>query len=499
MKWTIPFILIVTLLAQGCKSGAEELASFDGGKVLRKDMREFYAFREIPSNENATSVKTQSSIVENIAVQSIVEIELEKKKLHETPVFQKAMELSEVQLASNLYRKNFIEKFKAKQKLDLAHVQFLMVGSSSTEQSSGQEDQKDKDEANKHLEALNALKADKEIFAYISENTKEEQRKPLGGYFEPICANCQDDTFVPVFKEGLDSGDKKFRIGKFSDKLFVYRVASRKSVSADDLEKAVIKRYTEFRDMALEFQNKASSDAEKELARYYAEEEPALGNKSKMYAQRILQSFEQKAWEEEHAKVKTDMGFKMSDILNSPALDFSKLEPETVLFETKSGGFTVKDLNTEYEALLTLRGNTQGSPDSEKLNYLQSISIPRAVLLASEEGAKVKKSDKYASHLALLRKNVAWNIYLMDMQKGIEVSEDEIKTTYEMGKNFAYSEEVPGKAGQKRPLSFDSVKDRIKQEVQENKFKSMMDDQIKKLKEDYHVTFFPEKLKAGEI
>ena len=64
--------LIVFSLISSCRSGEEILAVFDGGVVKRKEFREFYPNHEIPVDQNSTSLKYQTSILETIAVQSIV-------------------------------------------------------------------------------------------------------------------------------------------------------------------------------------------------------------------------------------------------------------------------------------------------------------------------------------------------------------------------------------------------------------------------------------------
>ncbi len=485
MKFQL-FFLVLILFSSACKSGEEELAVFEGGKILRKELREFYLFRGIPSNENTTSIKTQSSIVENLVVQSLAEKEIVKKKLDESALYKKALELSEIQLIANLYKKNFLDQYKSKEKLQLADIQFLLVLPNL-------------DDPEKHLEKLNSLSSDKEIFSYIKENTAEDQRKPLGGFFEPICINCQDDVFVPAFKEGLDSNDKKFRITKFGDKVFIYRVVEKKLISASELEKFLVKRFSKFRDLALEFQNNTQSEKEKQLAKYYAEDEPALTNKAKMFAQRILETFEQKAWQDEYEKIQTKLGFKLSENLKNETVDFSKLNPDTVLFEIQNKSFTLNNLQQEYQDFRQLVGNEGQDKNVEMMNFLQSISIPKFLLVDTEEGKKVKDSERYNIQWNLLKKNIAWSVYLKDIQDKMEVSEEEIKNTYEMGKNFAYAEDIPGQSGKKRPLPYNSVKARIKEEIQNNKLRTSVEGNIKKLKEDYKVIFFPEKLKAGEV
>lgn len=105
MKKLIILLSLFTLLST-CRSGEEILAVFDGGSVKRKEFREFYPNHELAIDNNTTSLKYQTSILETMAVQAIIEVEANKKGYQNSEIYKSILELKEKQLLVNLYRKN---------------------------------------------------------------------------------------------------------------------------------------------------------------------------------------------------------------------------------------------------------------------------------------------------------------------------------------------------------------------------------------------------------
>jgi hypothetical protein len=487
-NWKL-FSLPLILLFSYCNSGNEELAVFDGGKVLRKELREFYAMRDVPLNENTTSVKTQSAILENISIQTIVSIESQKKNVQDSSIFKKALELSEVQLTANIYMKNFLEKVKKDNKVELVTVQFAIYSAENPK-------------AQTALADLNALKGDDKINAYIAETTEEGQRKPIAGYFEPQCINCVDEVYLEnVFKEGVDANDSQFHQKEFQGKVFVYRVIERKKVSYDDLENYYKKIFSQFKDMAIEYKNTHQSEADKKLAEYYSQEEPELSRKVKLFSERVGKNFEQFHWKKEFQRLQDEKDYKISKdylgLIQSGAN--TPIKDETVVIESKTNPITYAMLNAEFKSIEELRGKDAPNSDRDKMDFLQNFLFPKVLIANSEEGKKVKESEKYAIHLEFLKRNIFWNLYIKDLQESIpKPTEQQIRETYEAGKMFAYAEET-NDPKVKKPMPFEKVKDRISSEIQESKTKSAVEKRIEELKSNYKLQFFIEKLKPGSI
>lgn len=477
-------ILTLSLVVAFCNREKEELATYKDGNVTRKEFRGYYDFRNIPVNEKTTSVQAQSQILENLAIQILVDKEIDSSKENESPFYKKIFELSEIQFLSNLIMKEYLKDFKKKEKLNFVTVQFLLL-------------LPNKGNPDEELEKLNSLKSDDEIFKYISENTQEEQRKPLGGILEPLCTNCKDDTFLPIFQEGISANDKAFRKTNLEDKILIYRIYERKQVSEKDLESYFKKVFQKFRDMAIEFQNNSKTDEEKEKARYYAEDEPNLSNKVARFAERAIQTFEAKAWDDEYERRKKEIGFESTEILEGKkGNNLSSYPLNTLLFKTNNLEYKLENLNQEFSEYLQIRGNQQFNEAQEKWNFLHNIVLPKYLIVATDKGRSIKETDNYKNNIPFLKRNVAWISFIKRIQDSIQLTEDEIKNAYEMGKNFAYSQEVGGK---KIPLPFEKVRAQISEELKQNKLRSSVEDKISKMKETYSLKIFTEKLKAGEI
>ena len=218
MKKIILTLIVFSLLIS-CRSGEEILAVFDGGVVKRKEFREFYPNHEIAVDQNSTSLKYQTSILETIAVQSIVEMETNKKGYTETEIYKSILDLKEKQLLVNLYRKNYIEKSLKSKDLEIVTGQMIYVKKDANGNPNSVK-------ADRAFSDLQNLKSDKEIIQYISKETDEEGRKPIGGFLEPQCMNCSEEN---ILREILLDAYSKNSLNTFTKKelngdLFVYRI-----------------------------------------------------------------------------------------------------------------------------------------------------------------------------------------------------------------------------------------------------------------------------------
>ena len=74
-----------------------------------------------------TAIKYQTSVLETIAVQSIVEIESNKKGYTNSEIYKSILELKEKQLLVNLYRKNFFIKSINLKDMEMAFGQMVYI------------------------------------------------------------------------------------------------------------------------------------------------------------------------------------------------------------------------------------------------------------------------------------------------------------------------------------------------------------------------------------
>lgn len=81
----------------------------------------------------------------------------------------------------------------------------------------------------------------------------------------------------------------------------------------------------------------------------------------------------------------------------------------------------------------------------------------------------------------------------------VNVTEKEIRDTYEAGKLYAYSKASTTNPNERVPEDFSKVRDRIKQELAEAKKQSIFQDYLSKLKSENEFKIASESLKAGQI
>lgn len=483
--------LIVFSLISSCRSGEEILAVFDGGVVKRKEFREFYPNHEIPVDQNSTSLKYQTSILETIAVQSIVEMETTKKGYPETAIYKSILELKEKQLLVNLYRKNFIEKTLKSKDLEIVTGQMLYIKKDTNGNPNTVK-------ADRSLSDLQNLKSDKEINSYISKETDEEGRKPIGGFLEPQCMNCSEENIlreilVEAYKSNLLN---TFTKKEFNGDLFVYRIVEVKKLKVEELESYFSKKFKEFQTLAKEFKATAP-DAQKQLADYYLGDEIKLEKEIQMLRDRYKEQIQSKVWNEEYEKISKESGVAFSKEMST--MSENELTDSTPIYNKADKVYTVADLKKDY-AKVNMKPNSYTPPIKELLYFFNSAILPITLLGDKDEVKNLKSSEKYESSLALWKKNISWSFFVRDIQETqIQIPDQELKDTYEAGKLYAYSNPSKSDPNKREPIPFAQVKDKIKDELRTAKLKSEMQRQVEKLKSDFHLQIHSDKLKVGSI
>jgi hypothetical protein len=487
----IIIILVIASLFATCRSGEEELAVFDGGVVKRKEFREFYPNHELAIDNNTTALKYQTSVLETIAVQSIVEIESNKKGYSNTEIYKSILELKEKQLLVNLYRKNFIENGLKSKDMEIVSGQMLYVKKDANGNPNSVK-------ADRAINDLQKLKSEKEINAYISKETDEEGRKPISGFLEPQCMNCSEENILrEILLEAYKSNLlQTFTKKEFNGDLFVYRIVEVKKMKASDLESYLLKKFKEFQILAQEFKANAPDD-QKQLGDYYLGDEVKLEKEAQMIRDRYKEQLQAQIWNEEYERISKASGIQFSKEMTT--LSEGELIDATPIYTKGDKIYTMADLKKDY-AKVNMKPNTYLPPVKELLYFFNSAILPVTLLAENPDVKNLKSSEKYESSLSLWKKNIAWSFFVRDLQESqIPVSEQELKDTYEAGKLYAYSNPSKSNPNKREPLPFDQVKDKIKEELRTAKIKTEMQKQIEKLKSDYHLQIRADKLKAGSV
>ncbi len=490
MKKIIITLVIASLFAS-CRSGEEELAVFDGGSVKRKEFREFYPNHELAIDPNTTAIKYQTSVLETIAVQSIVEIESNKKGYTNTEIYKSILELKEKQLLVNLYRKNFIENALKTKDMEMVSGQMLYVKKDANGNPNSTK-------AERFLSDLQKLKSEKEINAYVSKETDEEGRKPISGYLEPQCMNCFEEN---ILREILLEAYKNNSLQTFNKKelngdVFIYRIVEVKKMKASDLESYLSKKFKEFQTLAKDFKTTAPDD-QKQLGDYYLGDEVKLDREAQMIRDRYKEQMQAQIWNEEYEKISKDSGIQFSKEMST--LSEGELSDAVTIYTKDGKTYTFADLKKDY-AKVNMKPNTYLPQTKELLYFFNSAILPIRILGENPEVKNLKSSEKYESSLVLWKKNISWSFFVRDLQDSQpQISDTEIKDTYEAGKLYAYSSPSKADPNKREPLPFAQVKEKIREEIRTVKLKTELQKQVEKLKADYHLQMHVDKLKAGSV
>ncbi|MCB1142913.1 MAG: hypothetical protein H7A24_15420 [Leptospiraceae bacterium] len=485
----IKLLLPVLILSfAGCKKGSEVLAKFDGGEILRQDLQDIYEIENIPRDEKTTSIQTQSGIIEQLAIQSMMELEGTKNGLFEREDVKNLMFLSEKQITVNLIRKNLINKLKDSKGLELVSLQLIMKSVPG------------KEAADALLEEVKKLSGDDKIEEFFSAQTDEKGRKCLGGHLEPQCANCVgNEQLIEIFQEGISAKDNNFYLTFLENRAFIYRITKTKEVKADKVESYISDVLKDFNRRAIEYTNKNQGTEEKEEAQYYLEDGDRLKEKAKMTANQYINGFESKLWQDEVVKQMEDPKNSIAEEAKvHPSMLPDTLPEDLVLFKNEKTSYIYKNLIDDFNKIPNLPKNQITA--RERVKFFQSVILNSLLFENSEISSDIRTSSNFKNAQKFMRRNIAFSFFKKDIEsKDFDITEEDLKATYEAGKQFSYSEASPTNPNERKPIPFETVKSRIRQEIISQRASSEIQAKMKDLKTQYHMEIFTDKLKAGEI
>jgi hypothetical protein len=480
--------LIVVLFLFNCKGDSEVLAKFEGGEIKRKDLRNLYTVQFSEDDEKTKTTEVQSNIIEQLAVYALYELEAEKDKHFDKQEVKNLISLSEHQILTKIYQKKILEDLKNSEKLDLVNIQFLLKNI------------QDESSIEPLYQSLLQLKSKEEIDAFVSNQTEELGRKSISGYLEPVCMNCiGQEHLIELFKEGINSEEKKFYLYKQGNQAFIYRVVGRNKISPLKLEDHMKAVFKNFQEKAQIYTNASTSQDEKEYASYYLETGDQLNYKAKGISNEFVNQFERNLWIEELKKLKSNPEVTIAEELKmDPNSIISPLPKDLVLLKSKSSTFTFKDLEDEFSKI----PNPTNSPSSDldKLSLFHNILFDSLLIKETKKFKSVLESDEYQFSLKLLKQSIASTHLREKISKNIgDITEDEIKATYEAGKMFTYSKAKSENSQERIPIPYNEIKDKVRKDILTQKSNLENKNFVKELKEKYKLELFTDKLEAGKI
>ncbi|TGM99207.1 LIC12015 family putative lipoprotein [Leptospira yasudae] len=486
---SLTILSLLVLFAIGCSRDSDVLASFKSGTITREELRAYYKLRGVEPDANNASIATQAKIVEELGIQKIAEANNNNTNVVTKDEYARIMAFVEPQVLFNDYRKQFSEKLMNSGMLQFAFGRILFVKATPDAAA----------KANGLLQQIQAIKSDKEVAEFISKNTDEAQRKAIGGRLEPHCINCGDDPFTAILKEAADQKGN-FILKEAQGNYYILRVERIERIYPKKIDKFFQNELDKLKTLAVKFVSKEGiSEDEKNAAKFYSD--LVVNERANQTAEHYGNRFLKESWKKEMDALREKSGLKITDL--TP--EFIKtLKPDTILFEDKTGAkFAFKDLLVEFNKIAPILQKRKATPEEEKndqLSFYTQIYLPIRISAESKEVQSLKDTKEFKKTLPLLGRSVLFMLIRNRSTDGeVNVTEKEIRDTYEAGKLYAYSKPSASNPNERVPEDFGKVRERIKQELVESRKQSIFQDYLSKLKSENEFKIASESLKAGQI
>ena len=475
----ISLIFILALTGTGCLSDSDILSSFKDGTVTRKEVRDYYKAFRVKEEPRTTSAEFQENLVRRLTFEKIVFNNFNTMPPED---IDGIMGIIEKQIRMSIYKNNFSENAEKNGKVKLFTTQILLLRKNSNP------------DANAHLAKLNSMGSDSDIAKYITENTGDNGRKAVGGHMEPMCYNCGMDPLVGMFQEGYNSDTDKFFLAEDENNYYIYRIADRITEGVNFLDKLYASRFNKLKKMAVKYAGKDNIRLQE--ANYFLKQD--INQLAKRNADHVKMRFLSGNWKTDYDTILKNSGYTINyDYNNSknyPALN-------TALISGKDYEYKYSDLKNDFAKFLKIAPpNMKTNDPAQELRFFYDFILPVTVISTVSGFDELKNNPAYAPTVQFIRQNIVFKNYEKGLTSGISnVSEKEMMDTYEAGKLYAYSKPDPRNRTRKIPIPYAEVRERIKNDILNNKRKQVFDENMKKLTTDFNIKIHSESLKNGKL
>lgn len=498
-KFKSTILLTLFLLTVRCSSDSEVLASFESGNVTRKELREFFQIRGAKINEKTASVTNQSNVLEQLALQKMVHRDYLASEKISKELLDKLVNLTKGQMLITLYKQDFEARALREELMEFVTMQMAILRGT-------EEEPLDPNKSQEVLGILNSAKSESEIAEIIRKFTVDKNRKPIAGYIEPFCINCGTNPYADILEEPLKNGDNKFYLKEESGISYILRIVDTTKLHEKVLGRYIEKSLVEFQEMAKQYKDSVENPQEKAGADFYIQGN--LSEKARSYADHLSKQFRNGLWEKEMERVKENSQVKVENVpnLTSPeAIDPKEFPDDRILAELPDGKkIDIGAFRQDFKELTDVLGRNQGDSPKEELwdvlNFFYNIYLSSLIMAEDESVKPTLESDLYKRSLKYLEYSLVWALFMQEItNEKIEVSESDIRDTYEAGKMFAYSKADPKNPDKRTPRPYSQVRDNIREELENQKRKSIFDSKLSRLKTDYNLKIATESLQEGKI
>ncbi|PJE04188.1 MAG: hypothetical protein CK427_02565 [Leptospira sp.] len=496
-KLTFIFILSSLMILLNCNFDSDAFASFEGGIVTRKEVRDFYEIRGLKITDENASISKQANLVEQIALQKIVYNDFSKSGKYSKEFLDSLVRLTKGQILLSLYKKSFEENKLKKTPMELIDMQMLVL----------RDQDNSLDEKGQELLAkLNATSSQSEINKIIIENTQDETRKAINGMIEPFCLNCGPNPFEDVLSEAIKSDDKKFYLKKAGGVIYIVRNLGIRKIHEAAIGRYLTKAFKNFETMAKEYEANVSDENAKQSAKYYSESEPE--ERGIPMGEQFSRQFKASLWQEELERIKNESKIEVPSPpeLQSPdQIAVADFPDNRVLANlADSSAITIGSFKKEFKELSSVLG--KGTEDGEKqelwdmLNFFYNIYLSSLYLQEDSKSKDIVETQLYEDSLEYLRYSLTWALFMKEISnEKVEVSEVEMRENYETGKMFSYSSPDPSNPQKKITKPYASVRLDILRDMENAKRKSIFDKKLDAMREKYKLVLNNEIFRNGKI
>ncbi|TGL62355.1 LIC12015 family putative lipoprotein [Leptospira sarikeiensis] len=509
-KKIIVLSFLAVLLFQ-CNSDTDVLASFKGGTITRKELRNFYQLNtggRKPEPGHPTK-EEQTQLLETLGLFKLIALYNSEKKLVSEDELAVFLKYSKPQMAASFLQRNLAEKLEQEGKLKFAFVRAIAVFSNSPT-----EEEITRQRAQSIFEGIQKLSKKKEINQYVADHTDQNPYKAVGGLLEPQCLNCGNDPNLAYYQEAAQN-EGKWILKEIEDlappgsdpkipkrkKFLILRVEGVETIYASRVGKFFSKEFGKLKSLAKTYSETPgiSEQAKSEIKRNYLDLK--VDDIAPRYEDFMKKRYLYSAVTEQEEQLVKNAGFEKAVITQE---NLNQFGPESVLLTNTKTGETIKykDVLSELEQLAKQSGLDSSKLD-DKANVLQFFRQQYLWFKISDSSPEIKKALESKEFLEMFN---VMKLYIVqplvfkrELPTDVNVSEQEMREQYEAAKMFSYTRANPNNPQDRTPIPYGEVREKIKEDLIRAKKQNFVRELTQKLKTDYQFIMDSGRLKEGKI
>lgn len=452
----------VVVFAAACSGGGEKLAEYEGGAVLRSDLRLLMRLYHGQQAERNASTEEQDRLVREYALQRIAAAAARKAGLEQDAEYKQSAQFLDDRarlLAANL---RLGAEFPDRD-LKFYEMQFLFLANppGATEGARSAEGR----ELLAELEKLEGR--EQEIEDLIGRRTEHQRYRYNGGYLDPHCVSCQPDLLDFFTSPLKEAEEKKFILVERPEGVVLIRKFKEYEVNPDGVQR----RYEAFYERSFAVARRltgALSEAEKQnpqvqqLLQQLIMPEAQRKELAKMQAERISNQEGRNPLNGRLIELRDALKVKLEPAgTPQQSAGYDALPAEAALFRIGESAYTKKQLEERLQAAAPLTAE-------QKLQVLQNLILPIEMLARAEEFKGIEESAEFQFAREYYDSAALGQIYMRQQAKPAAVGEQQILDWYNLRRLQNYAGRSLGEVrGEIRAQLEMGEQQRVSQEVQQ--------------------------------